>query len=126
MVSNFFEAGGFGGSDGGPRQLIATFRGYDKWYNTLRGSRRVYDTVASCLITTPCSFIGKISGIGTDASMASHIDNVVARHYVMVCGPGEPGSKEAGPRVNVGVNCCLAFFGFRGFCRFESLLQNGF
>lgn len=31
--------------------------------------------------------------------MAQHIDNVVARNYVMVCGPSEKGSKEAGPRI---------------------------
>jgi len=38
-------------------------------------------------------------GIGTDASMAMHIDNVVARNYVMVCGPSERGDGKPGPRV---------------------------
>ncbi|CAD7971163.1 unnamed protein product [Amoebophrya sp. A25] len=37
--------------------------------------------------------------IGTDASMAQHIENVVTRNYVVVCGPGQRGQKEAGPRI---------------------------
>lgn len=38
-------------------------------------------------------------GIGTDASMAMHIDNIVARNYAMVCGPSEHGDGKPGPRV---------------------------
>jgi len=38
------------------------------------------------------------NGIGTDATMAQHIDNVVARHYTKVCEPSqEPG--KPGPQI---------------------------
>jgi len=33
------------------------------------------------------------NGIGTDASIPQHMQNVVDRHYVMICGPGEDGQK---------------------------------
>lgn len=38
------------------------------------------------------------NGIGTDATMAQHIDNVVARHYVKVCEPSEEPGKP-GPEI---------------------------
>merc|ERR1712060_469315 len=37
-------------------------------------------------------------GIGTDATMAQHIDNVVTRHYVKVCEPSEEPGKP-GPMI---------------------------
>merc|ERR1740138_1564043 len=37
-------------------------------------------------------------GIGTDATMAQHIDNVVNRHYVKVCEPSEEPGKP-GPQI---------------------------
>ncbi|CAE7473243.1 unnamed protein product [Symbiodinium natans] len=33
------------------------------------------------------------NGIGTDASIPQHMQNVVDRHYVMICGPGENGQR---------------------------------
>ncbi|CAE7194926.1 TOP3B [Symbiodinium pilosum] len=33
------------------------------------------------------------NGIGTDASIPQHMQNVVDRHYVMICGPGEDGQR---------------------------------
>ncbi|CAJ1349592.1 unnamed protein product [Effrenium voratum] len=33
------------------------------------------------------------NGIGTDASIPQHVQNVVDRHYVMICGPGGDGQK---------------------------------
>merc|ERR1711920_1171388 len=38
------------------------------------------------------------NGIGTDATMTQHIDNVVSRHYVKVCEPSEEPGKP-GPQV---------------------------
>jgi len=33
------------------------------------------------------------NGIGTDASIPQHVQNVVDRHYVMICGPGGDGQR---------------------------------
>jgi len=33
------------------------------------------------------------NGIGTDASIPTHVQNVVDRHYVMICGPGDDGQR---------------------------------
>eukprot|EP00913_Durusdinium_trenchii_P001051 g965.t1 len=33
------------------------------------------------------------NGIGTDASIPQHVQNVVDRHYVMICGPGDDGQR---------------------------------